>query len=232
MFELIKDLIKNYKPYIIFFFILIFFSIVGYEYYKKYFYILKDPQEIKQLVMSYGNFGYIVFLIIQIVQVVAFFIPGEIIQIASGYIYGTFLGSIASIMGITLGSMIVYTLSFKFGKPFVKKIISEKDLKLFSKILQLGSMKYIVFLIYLIPGLPKDVLGYFCGIADINFKDFIIYSTIGRVPGIVVSAYFGHELLSGKNHMLVFIAVTMSILFIVGVFRGERIIRAITRENN
>lgn len=230
MFKDLKNLMKEKKPYIIFFLVLVFFAVVGYEYYERYFFILKDPEKIKEFVMSYGNYGYIVFLIIQIIQVVAFFIPGEIIQIASGYIYGTVIGSIASIIGISIGSIIVYSLAFKFGKPFVKKIISERDLKLFQKILHFGSIKYIVFLIYLIPGLPKDVLGYFCGIADIDFKDFIIYSTAGRVPGIVVSAYFGQELLSGENHKLIFIAISMSILFIVGVFRGDRIIRAITRE--
>ena len=62
----------------------------------------------------------------QVLQVVVFFIPGEFIQIAGGYIFGTFLGGIISLMGITLGSIIVYFISNKYGKPFVEKLILKR----------------------------------------------------------------------------------------------------------
>ena len=85
-------------------------------------------------------------------------------------------------------------------------------------------------LLYLIPGIPKDVLGYICGISDISFKDFIVYSTIGRIPGIFISAYFGSRMYSGHKGALIAIAVIMSILFIVGVFKGEKIVKLMIKK--
>ena len=95
------------------------------------------------------------------------------------------------------------------------------------KILEAGSKKNIIFLLYLLPGLPKDVFGYICGVSDVSLKDFMIYSSLGRVPGIFVSAYFGSKIFEGNLPLLVLIAVTMSLLFIVGVLKGDKIIRDI-----
>lgn len=227
MFKNIRDNIIKYKGYIVVGLIILLFIISGYEYYYKYFYVLKDPEKIKNYIMSYGRYGVLVFLALQIVQVVIFFIPGEVVQIAGGYVFGTFLGGLISLTGITLGSAIVYILANKFGKPFVKKIVSEKKMNFVQKILEAGSKKNIIFLLYLLPGLPKDVFGYICGVSDVSLKDFMIYSSLGRVPGIFVSAYFGSKIFEGNLPLLVLIAVTMSLLFIVGVLKGDKIIRDI-----
>jgi uncharacterized membrane protein YdjX (TVP38/TMEM64 family) len=135
-----------------------------------------------------------------------------------------------TLLGITIGSTIVYIVSRAYGKPFIRKIISEKHFTFFDKLLRLGSIKYVVLLLYLIPGIPKDVLVYICGISDISFKDFIVYSTIGRIPGIFISAYFGSRMYSGHKGVLIAIAIIMSILFIVGVFKGEKIVKLMIKK--
>lgn len=225
MIEKLYEKIKKYKSYIGFGIILIFIIYVGYEYYDKYFYIFKDPVKIKNIIMSYGDYSIFAFVILQIIQVVAFFIPGEIVQIAGGYIYGAFLGTVISFIGITIGSIVVYGISYIFGKPLVKKIVSKKDFKYFDKILNLGDINLIVFLLYLIPGIPKDILGYICGISRISAKNFIVYSSLGRIPGIIVSAYFGAKISSKNYALLISIAVIMILVFILGVFKGEKIVR-------
>ncbi|NFT90305.1 TVP38/TMEM64 family protein, partial [Clostridium botulinum] len=198
----------------------------GYIYYKN-FAVLKDPKNIKNIILSYGNYGIIVFLIFQIIQVVAFFIPGEVMQIAGGYIYGTLLGSVYSLIGITLGSVFVFLLAHIYGRPLVHKIISKKDLKFFDRVLNIGSIKLIVFLLYLIPGIPKDALGYICGISDIKFKDFFILSTLGRIPEVLASAYFGANIHTGNKSILIIVGVVSSLVFIIGVLNGEKIIKKI-----
>lgn len=231
MLNRIKDKIIEYKGYIILIIILVFFIISGYEYYYKYFYVLKDPETLKVYVMSYGKYSVFVFIAIQVIQVIAFFIPGEIVQVAGGYIFGTGIGSIISLAGITGGSIFVYLIANKFGKPFVQKIVSENKFDFIEKILAAGSKKFIIFLLYLIPGLPKDIFGYICGISDISLKDFALYSTLGRMPGIFISAYFGSQMFMGNIHLLLIIAVIMSILFVIGMLRGDRIIRRITKNH-
>lgn len=237
MFKRLKEACKNgfkliYKnrAYIILILILLFIAVSAYEYYGHYFNALRNPKKIKDIVLSYEEYSIFAFLFLQIIQVIAFFIPGEVVQIAGGYIYGTFAGGLISLLGISIGSAAVYFISRSYGKPFIKKIISKKRLGFFEKILKLGSINFVVFLLYLIPGIPKDVLAYICGISDISFRNFMLYSTLGRVPGIFISAFFGSKMYSENKGVLIAIAVTMSILFILGVFKGEKIVKTLVKK--
>lgn len=216
--------LKKYKAYIIIGIIIIFLFVTAYEYYHKYMYILRSPKDLKNLIMSYGKYGIFAFLVLQILQVVAFFIPGEFVQIASGYMYGSFLGSVLSVLGIVLGSIIAYLISMIYGKPLVNKMVSNRQLKFFKRILNLGNMNLVVFLVYLIPGIPKDILSYICGISNISLKNFIIYSTLGRLPGIIISSYFGAKIYSENKIMLIIITIVVTMLFFIGIFKGEKII--------
>ena len=222
--------VRKYKSYIVLSILCAFLVLVGYEYYSKYFYIFRNPERIKNFVMSYGGGALVVFILLQILQVVAFFIPGELVQIAGGYIYGTLLGGVVSLLGITLGSALAYTVANVYGKPFVKKIVSEKNFKFIERILDLGSKRFVVFLIYVIPGIPKDVVAYICGISNITFKEFIIYSTLGRIPCIFLSAFFGAQLIEGNKLILIIIAIVVTLIFAVGLFKGERIIKGIVKK--
>jgi uncharacterized membrane protein YdjX (TVP38/TMEM64 family) len=222
-------LYKN-RGYLILGLIGVFIVFIAYEYYGQYFQELKNPKKIKSIILSYGEYSVLAFLVMQIIQVVAFFIPGEVMQIAGGYIYGAFVGGLLTLLGITLGSAIVYGLSRQYGKPLIRKIISDRQLKFFDKLLRLGSVNYIVFLLYLIPGIPKDVLAYICGISDITFKNFMLYSTLGRIPGIFISTYFGSRMYVGHKGILIAIAVIMSILFVIGVFKGEKIVKSLVKK--
>lgn len=227
----IKSRVSLRKSYIAMVLMCVFLGGAAYFYFHEYFYIFNDPAKIRNAIMSYGRYSIFAFLILQIIQVVAFFIPGEIIQIAGGYIFGTFYGSILSLVGITLGSAVIYGISGLFGKPLVKKIISERHMDFFERILQLGSANYVVFLLYLIPGIPKDLFGFICGISEITFRNFILYSTLGRIPAIVVSAYFGSKIDTGKIGMLSFIAIVMLILFLLGMLKGDKVIKKIIKRD-
>ncbi len=227
--EVLKEFIKQNKGSIILSLVFIFIAFAGYEYYKNIS-ILRDPNKIKKIILSYGNYSILVFLIFQVIQVIAFFIPGEVIQIAGGYIYGTFLGTVFSIIGITIGSMLVYTLSRLYGRPLVQKIISTNNLKFFDRVLNIGRINLVVFLLYLIPGIPKDALGYICGVSDIKTKDFFVLSTIGRIPGVIVSSYFGANINQGKKPILIVIAVISTLLFILGILKGEKIIKKLEKK--
>ncbi|MBC2579939.1 TVP38/TMEM64 family protein [Clostridium sp. DJ247] len=227
-FKVYNKLLK-YKSYIVLGIIFIFLVYCAYEY-SKYFYILRDLDRLKKVILSYGRYSILAFIMLQVIQVIAFFIPGEIVQIAGGYIYGTLVGSLLSIIGITMGSIAGYGISNYYGKPLISKIISKRDMKFFQRILNMGSINYIVFLLYLIPGIPKDVLSYICGVSSISFRNFFVYSTLGRLPGIFISAYFGAKIDSNNTSILIIIAISMTILFILGVFKGEKIIKVIVRD--
>lgn len=232
-----KRFLKEYKAQIILGILMLFLMFIAYEYYYKYSEIFKNPHRVKKFIMSYGNYSILAFVLLQILQVIAFFIPGELVQIAGGYIYGTLWGTIISLLGITLGSAMAYSISNRFGKPFVKKLISQKDTWLLHKLEELNSkgsegnkLNKVILVLYLIPGIPKDILAYICGILEITFKDFILYSTLGRIPGIFISAYFGAKFSKDNMIMLIIIAIAMTALFLVGVLKGKSIISKITHK--
>ncbi|MCJ7688537.1 MAG: TVP38/TMEM64 family protein [Clostridiaceae bacterium] len=225
----IRSKVSKSKQYIVLAAVLLLFIYIGYEYFFKYADIIKDPNLLKEVIHSYGNFSILVFILMHVIQVVIFFIPGEFMQIAGGYIFGTFLGAIFSLIGITLGSLIIYAICNSYGKPFVDKLILNKKVKFFKKILNVGSEKSVVFIFYLIPGIPKDALAYICGVSNISFKDFIIYSTLGRIPGILISSFFGQKIYAWDLTTLIIIGVITGVLSIVGIFKGNTIIKSMIK---
>ena len=124
----------------------------------------------------------------------------------------------------------MYLIANSYGKPYVEKIMMKKKIKFFKKILTVGSKKNVVFIFYLIPGIPKDALAYICGISNISFKDFIIYSTLGRIPAIVISSYFGQKIYAQDYTSLITIGVTMSIVGVLGTVKGNTIIKNMIRK--
>lgn len=230
IWNVVRVKVSSLKQYIVLLAVLIFFLYIGYEYYFKYSYILKDPDILKAVILSYGSFSILVFILMQVLQVVVFFIPGEFIQIAGGYIFGTFLGGLISLIGITLGSIMAYFISNRYGKPLVEKLMLNRKIKFFRKILNAGSKKVVVFVFYLIPGIPKDALAYICGVSNISFMDFLIYSTLGRIPGIFISSFFGQKIYARDATSLITIGVIMAIVSIIGIFKGDTIIKAIVKK--
>lgn len=217
------------KHYIIFFIFLIFLVLIYKSSYYQYF---KDPNNIRSYILGFGKGAFLAYLIIHIIQVVLFFIPGEIVEIAGGYIFGVALGSLLSTIGIIIGSYISYTIGRYFGVGLLKNKISKKDIYFFKDNFGSTRIKLGVFIVYLIPGMPKDVLAYVAGIWKVNKKDFMVYSTLGRIPCIIISSFFGERLGIGDIRLLILISVTMVVLFLFGLIKGDNIIRKITMKKN
>jgi uncharacterized membrane protein YdjX (TVP38/TMEM64 family) len=241
LFSISISFIKKYKIHLSLIALGVLLILISYVYWKRYLYFIRDPKNLKTFIMSYGRYSIVVLVLIQILQVIVFFIPGGFVQIAAGYIYGTFLGTVIVVTGTIIGSIVTFALARRMGRPFITKIVSEKDISFFKRLLHTGhdeskehkrkNMSLIViFFLYLIPGIPKDALGYICGITDIALYDFIIYSTVARLPAVIVSSYFGAGMYHGNKIMVIVISVIMSILFIVGVIKGEKIIKTITKK--
>ncbi|KYH34595.1 TVP38/TMEM64 family inner membrane protein YdjZ [Clostridium tepidiprofundi DSM 19306] len=225
----IKNSVKEYKTYIIISIFSISIALLIYFLFKNYYYIFKSPKSIQNYILKYKDKAGLVFIVIQILQVVIFAIPGEIVQIAGGYVFGTVLGTVLSVIGITIGSSIAFFISKKLGRFFVKKIISSEKVEFYEKKLSTPRFNVMIFILYLIPGIPKDALAYICGITNICFKNFIVYSTLGRIPAILLSAYFGDKINIGDKETLVTIAVAISVVFIIAIVNKDKIINQIDK---
>ena len=169
------------------------------------------------------------FIFLHIVQVVAFFLPGNIVQVLGGYLYGTFLGTILSSVGIMIGSTILFFLSKKFNSTFSSKVKKDGIYNKTRNLLNSDKCKFIILLIYFIPGMPKDNMIYICTLTDMTFKTFIIYSTLGRLPEIYLTSLIGAQVDSGNISMAIFLIVLTCIICVIAIVKKDAILKKMMR---
>lgn len=184
-----------------------------------------------ELITSQGPLGVLILLGMQLLQIIVAFIPGEVVQIAAGMMYGPLWGSVVILVGCVLSSMVVYELVHKLGAPFVRSMVGEKQLLKFRQFELSGKFGVTVFILFLIPGFPKDVLIYIVSLSDMNLRTFLLLSTIGRTPGVIISTYAAAGLADGNIVTSVIIFVVAALIAIIVLLLRNRIIDAISRHS-
>ena len=184
-----------------------------------------------ELITSQGPLGVLILLGMQLLQIIVAFIPGEVVQIAAGMMYGPLWGSVVILVGCVLSSMVVYELVHKLGAPFVRSMVGEKQLLKFRQFELSGKFGVTVFILFLIPGFPKDVLIYIVPLSDMNLRTFLLLSTIGRTPGVIISTYAAAGLADGDIVTSVIIFVVAALIAIIVLLLRNRIIDAISRHS-
>lgn len=170
-----------------------------------------------------GLGGFLVLLGLQFLQIVVAFIPGEMVQIAAGLLYGPWLGALLILVGCVFSSAFIFVLVRKLGAPFVQSMVSVKHLEQFRRFEETGKLNIIVFVLFLIPGLPKDVFTYLVPLTDMKMKTFLLLSNIGRIPGVVVSTYAADGLMEGRIVESIVIFVVAAVIAVLGVLLRNRL---------
>jgi uncharacterized membrane protein YdjX (TVP38/TMEM64 family) len=162
--------------------------------------LAEDPAQFQALVDSYGIGSRLIFIGMVVLQVVVAFIPGEPIELAAGYAFGFIEGTLLTLAGFLIGSLLVFLLVKKFGVKLVEVFFSADKINFFSFLKNPKKTKAIAFILMLIPGTPKDLLTYFVGLTDMKLGTFLLISLVGRLPSVLSSTVGGH-LLGDENYM-------------------------------
>ncbi len=178
-------------------------------------------------VQEAGPAGVFVLLGMQLLQIIVAFIPGEVVQIAAGLMYGPFFGSLLILAGCALSSTIVYQLVHLLGAPFVQGMVSTEHLDKFKRFEKSGKLDIIVFILFLIPGMPKDVFTYIVPLTDMKLGRFIALTTIGRIPGVVASTYAASGFASGDIVGPLVVVGVVAVIAVVAIVFRERIMDAL-----
>ncbi len=184
----------------------------------------REPEKMSELLNSFGWKGTLVFIGMQVLQVVVAAIPGEFVQIAGGYLYGTWLGTLYSLTGIFIGSILVFSVARLLGYPLVKLLVSQTQLDRFNFMINSEKSEVAMFILFLIPGIPKDILTYIAGITPVKPLKFFIIILIGRLPALLASSYIGHNTQKGNYVLVIVLSVAALILFVVGLLLKDKII--------
>ncbi len=180
-------------------------------------------------VQNAGPAGVLILLGMQFLQVVVAFIPGEVVQIAAGLMYGPFFGTIIILVGCIISSTVIYKMVHALGAPFVQGMVSTEHLEKFRAFEEQGKLDIVVFILFLIPAMPKDVFTYLVPLTDMSYKKFIVITTLGRIPGVVASTYAASGFASGDIVGPVVVIVIVAIIALVAVVFRDRIMEALGR---
>ncbi len=179
----------------------------------KLYYILQHPRQLKKIISSYGAYSPLAFILLQITQVIVAPIPGGAIEFLGGYLFGVEVGFLYSMIGLLLGSWLAFSLARIFEKWVVEKFVSEEIRKKFDYLI--GHEGVILsFLLFLIPGFPKDALCYVLGLTPMHLGIFLIISTIGRVPGTLMATLQGAKAFD-RQYKIFFLLLGISTLIIL-----------------
>jgi uncharacterized membrane protein YdjX (TVP38/TMEM64 family) len=185
------------------------------------FHFFMNRQRLIAWIHSLGGWGFAGFILLQIVQVVAAPIPGEATGVLGGYLYGPVVGVFLSTIGLTLGSFLAFSLSRFFGRPLTDRFIDANTMHRFDYLLH-HKGAFLVFLLFLIPGFPKDYLCYILGLGHLSSLEFLSIATTGRLLGTILLT-LGGSLLRNRQYYRFFLlsGVAVVIVFLTIAYRDR-----------
>jgi uncharacterized membrane protein YdjX (TVP38/TMEM64 family) len=175
----------------------------------------------KEKMDSLGPLSFIGFIFLQASQVIISPIPGEVTGIIGGFLYGKFLGILLSTIGLTIGSWTAFSLSRWLGGPFVEKFVRKETMSRYDYLLH-HKGAFLVFLLFLIPGFPKDLLCYILGLGHLSTKEFLVISTVGRFMGTVLLTLGGDYIRHHQYYRFsALLGIAIIFLFLSLVYRDK-----------
>jgi len=188
--------------------------------------------KIKKFVESFGFFGVFIFVGFQIIQIIIAIIPGEPFEIIGGVLYGAFGGFILCLLGVLIGTIIVFYLVKWLGQPLVSLIIKRDKLSKLKILNDNKKLELLVFILFLIPGTPKDILTYFVPLTKIRPIKYFTYSTIARIPSIISSTLVGANIGKGNWRLSVIILLSTVAIGLVGILYNDKLLKSIKSHKN
>lgn len=218
----------NKKKWIVLFFLLIACILFLYRFNSQiwvkaveFYHLLHDQHYLKDIITSYGAYSPIAYILIQTLQVVVAPIPGGLIEFMGGYLFGVKAGFIYSIIGSIFGSWLAFSLARLFEMVAVEKFVHIRTMKKFDYLI--GHEGVILsFLLFLIPGFPKDALCYILGLTPMHLGIFLIISTIGRIPGTLMACLQGGKAFDHQyKALLILFGISLLIIMVFYIYHEE-----------
>lgn len=193
---------------------------------------LQEPEfreQCKEYIQSVGISGWFIMLGVQVLQVIFAIIPGEPVEVLSGLLFGTWSGLFLCLLGILIGTVLIYCIVKWFGKPFVEMVVSKEKIDKLSFLNNNRRLELIVFILFFIPGTPKDLLTYIVPLTSIKPSVFFTIATLARIPSIVTSTFAGSSLYEGNLVASIAMFAAAGALGICGIIFNKKIINFFNR---
>ena len=217
----IKELLKSSVPIIIFLLLMVALTIIFWPYVE----MLgteEGRESFKNWVQNLGFGGWLITLGIQLLQIFVAFIPGEPVEIMLGVVWGPWLGTFTCLLGIFIGTLTIFLLVRKLGMKFVKKVVGTDDLTKYKFLSDKNKVELTVFILFFIPGTPKDALTYIAPIAPIHPLKYILIATFARIPSVITSTILGDSIIEGNYLTAIIVFIITALISIFGIIFGNK----------
>ena len=184
-----------------------------------------SDESFRDYIRSFGPAGWLVLLGLQFLQVFIALIPGELLETGAGYAFGPLWGTVICYVGVALAAALVVLLTRRFGVKLVEVFISREKINQLSFLRTERKRNTLVFLLFLIPGTPKDLLTYFVGLTDMKLGTFLLISLIARLPSVLSSTAGGHLLGEGNYVGAVWLYGITGVVSIIGLVVYNAVMR-------
>lgn len=184
-----------------------------------------DAQAIRDWVESLGVMGYFAFVAAMFLQVLLAFLPSEPFEIAAGYAFGAWEGLLLCSIANALGTAVVFFLTRRYGLKLVNRFVSPEKMKQIPLLNRKERLYGLLFLLYLIPGTPKDVMMYIGGLTPVKLLPFMALSGFARIPSIL-SSTLGGDALGREQYLLALVVFAATgLISLLGVWAYRRLHR-------
>jgi uncharacterized membrane protein YdjX (TVP38/TMEM64 family) len=177
---------------------------------------LSDRERVSALIRFFGPAAPLVFMILQILQVLLAPIPGEMTGFLGGYLFGVVKGFFYSTVALSLGSMLNFGIGRVLGVRYVRRWISAEKYTRYDCLLRQKGL-LVVFSLFVFPGFPKDWLCLFLGMSTLPLHVFVFLATVGRMPGTLLLSLQGHYLFE-QNYLILGALLAFSLLVVLVAF--------------
>jgi uncharacterized membrane protein YdjX (TVP38/TMEM64 family) len=170
---------------------------------------------------SFGPYSVFVFILVQVLQVLLSPLPGDVTGLLGGYLYGAVMGTLYSTIGLVIGSMAAFYLARFLGLPFVERFIKSPVIRKYDHFLEHKGL-FISFVLFLIPGFPKDTLCYILGLSHMKGGNFFVISTCGRLLGTILLSIQGTSVREHQDTVFFVMLGIMAVIALFGYFHVGR----------
>ena len=188
---------------------------------------LKDQaarDQLKDQILSFGVWGWLIFAALQVFQIVFAVIPGEPIEVIGGVLYGPWGGLFACLLGALAGTVLIYYLVKWLGYSFINNMVNIKNTEKFKFLHNHKKLNLVVFILFFIPGTPKDILTYLIPLTEIKPLQYFAITTVARIPSIITSTFAGAAIDNGKWLEMILIFAITGAVAILGIVFNDKII--------
>lgn len=172
---------------------------------------ITDPARLKEYILAFGPLAPVAFVAVQATQVVVAPIPGQVVALAGGYLFGTIAGTAYSLLGAAIGSYVAFSLARRYGREFVEQALDGDFLEKFDAFAGDWGMLSL-FLAFLLPGLPDDAICFLAGCTTLDVRKMVLVSVLGRLPTFFLTNLAGERIASGQ-----FLEAGLVVLFLLAV---------------